>query len=265
MAARYCGCAKECVGYTGGYTGGSSVEPVRGVRVPVLVAWIVLVSSIDIVAVAHPAFAAAASNTATVTTASSGSSKMIAVAGDIACATTDANYNGGNGTATACRQKATSNLLVGGGYAAVLALGDNQYDSGALTEFQRRLRPDLGTRASRSRTRWPATTSTAPSKRVRATSTTSARAGGRREQGLLQLRRRRLAPDRAQLELHDRRSLPRGLRPGDAGCAADLAAHSNVCTLAYWHHPRFSSGTTATTRSCSRSGRTSTTPAPTSC
>src|SRR5215204_3136990 len=23
---------------------------------------------------------------------------------------------------------------------------------------------------------------------------------------------------------------------------ADLAAHSNVCTLAYWHHPRFSSG-----------------------
>ena len=24
--------------------------------------------------------------------------------------------------------------------------------------------------------------------------------------------------------------------------AADLAAHPNACTLAYWHHPRFSSG-----------------------
>src|SRR4029079_19785779 len=24
---------------------------------------------------------------------------------------------------------------------------------------------------------------------------------------------------------------------------ADLASHSNTCTLAYWHHPRFSSGT----------------------
>ena len=23
---------------------------------------------------------------------------------------------------------------------------------------------------------------------------------------------------------------------------ADLAAHPNACTLAYWHHPRFSSG-----------------------
>jgi Bacterial Ig-like domain/Calcineurin-like phosphoesterase len=26
---------------------------------------------------------------------------------------------------------------------------------------------------------------------------------------------------------------------------ADLAAHSNACTLAYWHHPRFSSGSTS--------------------
>ena len=43
-----------------------------------------------------------ASNTVT---ASSSSSAVIAVAGDIACASTDANYNGGNGTATACRQK----------------------------------------------------------------------------------------------------------------------------------------------------------------
>ena len=28
----------------------------------------------------------------------------------------------------------------------------------------------------------------------------------------------------------------------DAWLRADLAAHSNVCTLAYWHHPRFNSG-----------------------
>ena len=85
-----------------------------------------------------------ASNTATVTTPSSGSSALIAVAGDIACANTDASYNGGNGTATACRQKATSNLLVGGGYAAVLALGDNQYNSGSLSQFQAVYDPTWG-------------------------------------------------------------------------------------------------------------------------
>ena len=28
----------------------------------------------------------------------------------------------------------------------------------------------------------------------------------------------------------------------DAWLRAELAAHSNVCTLAYWHHPRFNSG-----------------------
>jgi len=30
--------------------------------------------------------------------------------------------------------------------------------------------------------------------------------------------------------------------PQDTWLRADLAAHTNVCTLAYWHHPRFNSG-----------------------
>jgi fibronectin type 3 domain-containing protein len=86
------------------------------------------------------------SNAATVTTpdSGSGSTVTIAVAGDIACATTDAAYNGGNGTSTACRQKATSNLLVGAGYAAVLALGDNQYNSGSLSQYQASYDPTWG-------------------------------------------------------------------------------------------------------------------------
>ena len=40
---------------------------------------------------------------------------MIAAAGDIACDPADRNFNSGNGTAIACRQKYTSDLLVGGG------------------------------------------------------------------------------------------------------------------------------------------------------
>jgi hypothetical protein len=50
---------------------------------------------------------------------------MIAAAGDIACGADDPNYNGGNGTATACRMKYTSDLLVNGDYTNVLTLGDN--------------------------------------------------------------------------------------------------------------------------------------------
>jgi acid phosphatase type 7 len=33
--------------------------------------------------------------------------------------------------------------------------------------------------------------------------------------------------------------------PQEQWLRADLAAHSNRCTLAYWHHPRFSAGTYA--------------------
>ena len=84
------------------------------------------------------------SNTVTVKTPTAGTAPVIAVAGDIACADTDAAYNGGAGTATACQQRATSNLLIGAGYAAVLALGDNQYNSGSLTQFNAVYDPTWG-------------------------------------------------------------------------------------------------------------------------
>jgi chitodextrinase len=86
-----------------------------------------------------------ASNTLSVKTPSSGgTSPVIATAGDIACANTDAAYNGGLGTSTACQQLATSNLLVNGGFAAVLALGDNQYNSGSLAQFNSVYNPTWG-------------------------------------------------------------------------------------------------------------------------
>jgi hypothetical protein len=68
----------------------------------------------------------------------------IAAAGDIACGTSDANYNGGNGTATACRQKYTSDLLVNGGYAAVLTLGDNMQSDPSPTGFATVFNPTWG-------------------------------------------------------------------------------------------------------------------------
>jgi hypothetical protein len=64
------------------------------------------------------------------------SDPVIAAAGEIACDPGAANFNGGAGTATGCRQKYTSDLLVNAGYAAVLPLGDNQYFCGSLTAFE---------------------------------------------------------------------------------------------------------------------------------
>jgi hypothetical protein len=76
-----------------------------------------------------------ASNAVSVTTTSVSSAPVIGVAGDIACATDDPNFDGGVGTTSACRMLATSNLLVNKGFAAVLPLGDEQYNSGSLSSF----------------------------------------------------------------------------------------------------------------------------------
>jgi hypothetical protein len=67
----------------------------------------------------------------------SGADPIIAAAGDIACDPSDSNFNGGNGSPSACRDKYTSDLLVNAGLAAVLTLGDNQYYCGGYQAFLR--------------------------------------------------------------------------------------------------------------------------------
>jgi acid phosphatase type 7 len=60
---------------------------------------------------------------------------VIAAAGDIACDPTDPGFNGGNGTSGRCQQKATSNLLLNTGLTGVVTLGDEQYDDATLSKF----------------------------------------------------------------------------------------------------------------------------------
>ncbi len=78
------------------------------------------------------------------TTSAQGTDPKIAAAGNIACSPSDPNFKGGAGTATVCRQKATSDLLVGKGYSTVLALGDNQYDCAAASDFAFSFNPAWG-------------------------------------------------------------------------------------------------------------------------
>jgi fibronectin type III domain protein len=70
---------------------------------------------------------------------------IIAAAGDIACDPTSASFNGGQGTAAACRQMATSDIIQDDPrIAAVLTLGDDQYGCGGYTAFQGSFDPSWG-------------------------------------------------------------------------------------------------------------------------
>jgi hypothetical protein len=165
--------------------------------------------------------------------------QVIAAAGDIACDPVSAAYDGGRGTSGECRELATSRLLVRGHYAAVLALGDEQYDVGAYSSF----RVSYGGSWGRVKT----ITYPAPGNHEYGT---PGAAGYFRYFGT-----RAGSPakgyysfDLGAWHLISLNSNCWAI----GGCAAgspeerwlrrDLAAHPTVCTLAYWHHPRFSSG-----------------------
>ncbi len=63
------------------------------------------------------------------------SGPVVVAAGDIACAPDDASFNGGLGTATACRAKHTGAIVQGVDPVALLPLGDEQYDTGSAADF----------------------------------------------------------------------------------------------------------------------------------
>jgi hypothetical protein len=69
---------------------------------------------------------------------------VVYAAGDIACDPGDPSFNGGNGTGTACRQKTTAGLMPDGSFDAVLALGDLQYGAATLSTFEQSYGPSWG-------------------------------------------------------------------------------------------------------------------------
>jgi len=187
-----------------------------------------ILAAVAIAAVAHAAPAGAAD-------------PVIAAAGDIACAPTDPGYNGGNGTATRCRQRATSNLLVGAGLAAVLPLGDIQYDSPTAANIAAVYNPTWGRVKSISR---PVVgnhegTGTAYYDYFNGKGATNGPAGPRGRGyysfnvGTWHLIA--LNANCASVSCGSGSIQERWLR-------ADLAAHPAACTLAFWHQPRYSSG-----------------------
>ena len=159
---------------------------------------------------------------------------MVAV-GDIACDPAAAT------TATTCHQAATARLAGDLAPSAVALLGDNQYDTGALAAFQGSFDPTWGAAVG-------GLLRPAPGNHEYGTPGASgyfgyfgAKAGD---------------PARGWYS-YDLGSWHVVALNTNSECAAvpcaagseqerwlrdDLAAHPGACSLAYWHHPRFSSG-----------------------
>ncbi len=173
---------------------------------------------------------------------------VIAAAGDIACDPTDPGYNGGAGTSDRCRQRATSDLLVGAGLTAVLPLGDIQYNSSSLSNIMAVYDPTWGRVKSTSR---PIlgnheSSGTGYFDYFNGPGVTDGPAGPRGKGyysfdigswHLVALNSNCTRPEDTAdvVDCGVGSEQERWLR-------ADLAAHPTSCTLAYWHHARWSSG-----------------------
>ena len=173
---------------------------------------------------------------------------VIAAAGDIACGEDDPGYNGGEGTATRCRQRATSDLLVGAGLAAVLPLGDIQYPISSLARLKAIYDPTWGRVRSISRPvlgnhegGWMSYFSY-----FNGPGASDGPAGptgkGYYSYDIGSWHLVALNSNCSQIACTAGSAQERWLR-------ADLAAHPTRCTLAYWHHPRYSSGHEGSTTS----------------
>ena len=184
-------------------------------------------------------YSIAATPTATPTATPAAADPVVMAAGDIACDPANPAFNGGAGTATSCLQLATSNLLLAEHVDAVLPLGDNQYENGILATYLASYATSWG--------RVLDVTHPVPGNHEYQTSGASGyfdyfggAAGGRTtgyysyDLGTWHL-----------IALNSNCAPIGGCgpeSPQEEWLRADLAAHPVDCVLAYWHHPRFSSG-----------------------
>jgi hypothetical protein len=173
---------------------------------------------------------------------------VIAAVGDIACDPASSSYNGGFGTSSSCRQRYTSDLVANAGYSAVLTLGDNQYECGGYNAFMQaydstwgRVRsithPTLGNHEYVS----GGGTDCDPTGHAGGYFAYFGSAAGDPSRGYY------------SFNLGSWHLIALNSNCGVVSCTAgspqeqwlraDLAANSATCTLAYWHHSRFSSDT----------------------
>ena len=160
---------------------------------------------------------------------------VIYAAGDIACAPGDAQ------TSSKCREMRTADIIVQGGASRVLALGDLQYNSASLSNLRNSYNRSWG--------RVKSITSPAVGNHEGSASgyfdyfngsgasngPAGARGKGYYSYDVGNWHLIALNSNCARVACNAGSTQEQWLR-------ADLAANPRTCTLAYWHHPRFSSG-----------------------
>ena len=174
---------------------------------------------------------------------------VIAAAGDIACDPNSPSFKGGNGTATNCHQKYTSDLLVNAHLAAVLALGDTQYYCGSYSAHMLSYDPSWGrvksithpTIGNHEYLTDGGTGCTTNNAGADGYFKYFGKAAGKRGEGYYSFD----IGDWHLIALNSNCSMTGGCGPTSAQgqwLQTDLLTHKNQCTLAYWHIPLFSSG-----------------------
>jgi hypothetical protein len=172
---------------------------------------------------------------------------LIAAAGDIACDPTTASFNGGSGNATSCRQKYTSDRMTTMKLSAVLPLGDLQYECGGYSAFLQSYDPSWG--------RLKAITRPVSGNHEYQISGGSGCDPTQSAQGYFDYFGA-VAGDRSKgyysynigswhiIALNSNCSIVScsAGSPQEQWLRQVLAASTATCTLAYWHHPMFSSG-----------------------
>lgn len=160
-------------------------------------------------------------------------------AGDIACDPAAPDFHGGQGSATVCHQAATADLIAALHPDAVLALGDNQYEDGALAKFMASYDATWG--------RFRAITRPIVGNHEYLTPDAAGyfayfgAAAGDPDKGYYSYDLGAWHVVALNSECSHVGGCGRG-SPQERWLRADLAAHPSRCTLAYWHEPRYASG-----------------------
>jgi hypothetical protein len=178
----------------------------------------------------------------------SSNNPIIGTAGDIACSPTDSRYNGGNGTGTACMQMATANLLgTMTDLTAILPLGDQVYQCGELANFNTVYDTTWGRFKSIEK---PVAGNHEYGDSAACTPSNAAgyygyfgAAAGDPTKGYYSYN----IGSWHLIALNSNCAAIGGCgagSPQETWLKADLSGSSSACTIAYWHHPRFSAGQT---------------------
>jgi len=163
-------------------------------------------------------------------------SPVLLAAGDIACAPDSASFHGGSGTPNACRASTTAEMAMKLSPTAVLALGDIQYGSGALADYQASFDRSWGRLRS---VLYP----------VPGDKEYQGNSEGKTYFSYFGMTAGQPGEGYYSFNLGAwhivalNSNIPHGPgSPQERWLSADLESSRSSCTLAFWHRPRFSSG-----------------------